>query len=225
MLTAMRSTSSRRPSSSQKLKRRAMQSEVALKPSAIPVPHRPHVDINCGSCERGFETELSRISTYVRRWARAHRVDAHITLAPTAPSKHRWLTTDPWPMPPATWRTFCLLDIGATSSPSATPASQPHLGWRGARLLLDRPAIWRLNSMPSSSYRAIIPPRIQIDAAHGSARRMARFSAHPSTRMDHLDRIGISYDPDIKSGMIECHRHHIGSYTRQTCRFPEPWHQ
>jgi phosphotransferase system enzyme I (PtsI) len=100
--------------------------------------------------------------------------------------------------------TFRLLDIGGDKlNEKDIFETNPHLGWRGARLLLDRPAlldtqleaILRVSALHPGTIRVMLPMVTTVDEWY-------RFKEHVHKVQRRLSANQIIFDPSIKYGMM-----------------------
>jgi phosphoenolpyruvate-protein phosphotransferase len=100
--------------------------------------------------------------------------------------------------------TFRLLDIGGDKlKEKDILETNPHLGWRGARLLLDRPALLdtqleallRVSALHPGTIRIMLPMVTTVDEWY-------LFNEHLHTVQRRLSANQILYDPSIKYGMM-----------------------
>jgi phosphoenolpyruvate-protein phosphotransferase (PTS system enzyme I) len=100
--------------------------------------------------------------------------------------------------------TFRLLDIGGDKlNEREVYETNPHLGWRGARLLLDRPtlldaqleALLRVSATYPGMIRIMLPMLTVIEEWY-------RFKKHLERVHHRLRKLGIPFDPNIKLGMM-----------------------
>jgi len=100
--------------------------------------------------------------------------------------------------------TFRLLDIGGDKlTERDSGESNPHLGWRGARLLLDRPsilesqldAILQVSGEYSGRVQLMLPMVSVLD-------EWLAFKRILDARMEHFDRHNLSFDRGIRIGMM-----------------------
>lgn len=191
-----------------KLKRRAIQSEVSLKPSVE--DSRPASTL-CGHpivvrANVEFETELSHVSTYVPEGIGLVRTESMLMAIGTNSTIEAQMAYYR-SMADASGEhgvTFRLLDIGGDKlTERDSGEANPHLGWRGARLLLDRPAILEAQLDAILELSGDYPGRIRLMLPMVSVLdEWLAFRRILLSRMDHLSRIGIPYDEEIKSGMM-----------------------
>lgn len=191
-----------------KLKRRASQAEVSLQPSKDDT--RP-ASTTCGQqiIVRGnveFETELDQLPAYAPEGIGLVRTESMLMAIGTSSSLDSQM---------AYYRamthasgdhgvTFRLLDIGGDKlTERDSGEANPHLGWRGARLLLDRPSILevQLDAILEISGEHLGKVRLMLPMVSTLDEWLA-FRQILSARMSHLDRLGINYDTEIKSGMM-----------------------
>lgn len=191
-----------------KLKKRAVQFEVASRPTAEdtkpaatlcghPITVRANVE---------FESELAHISAYapegiglVRTESMLMAIGASSTLEEQM-SYYRAMAAASGPH----GVTFRLLDIGGDKlTERDSGEANPHLGWRGARLLLDRPTILEAQLDAILEVSGEYPGRVRIMLPMVSVLdEWLAFRRILLSRMDHLKRLGVEYDPEIKTGMM-----------------------
>jgi len=100
--------------------------------------------------------------------------------------------------------TFRLLDIGGDKlTERDSGESNPHLGWRGARLLLDRPQILESQLDGLLQISAEFPGRVRLMLPMVSVLdEWLAFRAILEARMEHFDRQNIPFDRAIRIGMM-----------------------
>jgi phosphotransferase system enzyme I (PtsI) len=100
--------------------------------------------------------------------------------------------------------TFRLLDIGGDKlTERDSGESNPHLGWRGARLLLDRPHILESQLDALLSISAEFPGRVRLMLPMVSVLdEWIAFSKILQGRMEHFERQNMEFDRDIRIGMM-----------------------
>jgi phosphotransferase system enzyme I (PtsI) len=100
--------------------------------------------------------------------------------------------------------TFRLLDIGGDKlTERDSGESNPHLGWRGARLLLDRPQILESQLDALLRVSAEFPGRVRLMLPMVSVLdEWLAFRRILEVRMEHFDRQNIPFDRDIRIGMM-----------------------
>ncbi len=100
--------------------------------------------------------------------------------------------------------TFRLLDIGGDKlTDRDSGESNPHLGWRGARLLLDRPSILESQLDAMLQVSAEFPGRLRLMLPMVSVLdEWLVFRRILDERMEHFDRQNLRYDRGIRIGMM-----------------------
>ncbi len=100
--------------------------------------------------------------------------------------------------------TFRLLDIGGDKlTDRDSGEANPHLGWRGARLLLDRPTILESQLDAILHVSAEFPGRLRLMLPMVSVLdEWLAFRKILSSRMDLFYRNGIPFDRSIRVGMM-----------------------
>ncbi len=100
--------------------------------------------------------------------------------------------------------TFRLLDIGGDKlTERDSGEANPHLGWRGARLLLDRPSILESQLDAILHVSAEYPGRLRLMLPMVSVLdEWLLFRKFLSSRMDHFERNSLPFDRGIRVGMM-----------------------